>query len=811
MISKNKLIVTFVGAFALLVALVSVLMLMTGERKGVFINEVCSKNEHIFADNNGKYFDYIELYNSSDKAIDLTGYGLSDKEDEPYRFQFSNTTIKPGSYLLVMATKDETELISTGFGLDADEENLLFLSDSKGRLIDSMVIPTLEKDVSYGRSEDGGKVLSKLSPSPSVSNQTTGEYAAVEKPSFNMISGFYDKAIQLEISCNDQEATIYYTLDGSIPNKSSMVYSGPIQLENATENPNVYSARTDISANTTFTPKDSVTKANVVRAIAYHTDGNHSEVINGTYFVGLDQKKLYGDAPVISLITDPKNLFDYDTGIYVLGKTYDDWLAEDAENAGRPGWEQIGNFSNKGKDWEREVYFEYINGDGSVGVAQNMGIRIKGNTTRTAYQKSLKLYARKEYGNSAVSYPIIPDNERSDGKGFVQEYKKFVLRNGGNDQECTKYRDTLNQLLIQERDMETQQSIPCVVFLDGEYWGMYTLMEDYADSYFANNYDIDKDNVISVKAGELDEGEPEDMETFKEMYQFITQNDMSKNENYQKATEYLDIQNFQEYCAFQFYIHNQDAINNWGFWRVRDVVDQVPKADGKWRMYLFDTEYSDALFSKEDNSHDDNISSVFEASKAKEGFDIRNMLQSLYKNEQFKKEFINTMCDIRNYDFEKEHVMEVEKTLGDQYEALAIDSIDRNGPEWVLSWQNSQHFYEVQRQVVRDYFDGRYECFTDIFGNVLELGESSFINISVSDTNAGTVQVNNTELDLSRFENNEFTGTYFKDYEVSIKAIPKEGYRFVKWEVQNGNVTDAEKDTTQLQINNNCKVVAVFE
>lgn len=86
---SNTIIVVIAGILTAFISITAVALLLTGEKKGVYINEVCCKNEHIFADGNGGYYDYIELYNASGKAVDLTGYGLSDKEDEPYRYTLS--------------------------------------------------------------------------------------------------------------------------------------------------------------------------------------------------------------------------------------------------------------------------------------------------------------------------------------------------------------------------------------------------------------------------------------------------------------------------------------------------------------------------------------------------------------------------------------------------------------------------------------------------------------------------------------------------------------------------------------------------
>ena len=144
-------------------------------------------------------------------------------------------------------------------------------------------------------------------------------------PKFNLKSGFYNgDSIQLEISIEDPEAVIYYTMDSSDPTINSPIYTNFIILKDKSLEENVYSNIIDVTADRNHVPQEKIKKANVIRAMAKLSNGNFTPIISGTYFVGLNRKELYGNVPIISIITDPKNLFDYEKGIYVMGKMYDD-------------------------------------------------------------------------------------------------------------------------------------------------------------------------------------------------------------------------------------------------------------------------------------------------------------------------------------------------------------------------------------------------------------------------------------------------------------------------------------------------------
>ncbi|MBQ7864403.1 MAG: CotH kinase family protein, partial [Lachnospiraceae bacterium] len=439
-------------------------------------------------------------------------------------------------------------------------------------------------------------------PAPTVSGVVTDESATptpiLPTPTpegnyvgFSLDSGFYEKTQKVSLSCNVEGALIYYTLDGSTPNKTSTLYKNEITVSRKLYTQNVLAAQKDISVSNNYIPDFPVDKCTVIRAIAYLPDGTTTPVAHASYFVGLDRDK-YGDVPIISLITDFDNLYDYETGIYVLGKTHDEWLAEDPSRAYLDGWQHTGNYSNRGREWEREISVELITADGTPGFKQNMGVRIMGGASRNQPQKSLKLYAREEYGAKNLKYELIPDNYNTAGE-LIDKYKTFVLRVGGNDADFARLRDPFLQTMVKDARFETQQSTPCIAFLNGEYWGMYTLNEDYTDNHFENNYGIDNNNIVLIKRGELEEGNEDDMTLYHDMFLFITQNDMSDPVMYEGTCDLIDIGSFADYFAFQLYIYNEDGIfqdNNWRMWRVRNTDMATEYSDGRWRFAAYDND-----------------------------------------------------------------------------------------------------------------------------------------------------------------------------------------------------------------------------
>ncbi|MCR5122512.1 MAG: CotH kinase family protein [Ruminococcus sp.] len=625
---------------------------------------------------------------------------------------------------------------------------------------------------------------------------------------FSAEGGFFAEPFELELSPARSGLKIYYTTDGSEPDESSTLYTEPIKLENRTSEPNALSAHTDISVSAygaVQKPLNLVKKANIIRAAAYDDGKRVGDIVTQTYFVGLDREKLYGGVPVISLVTPEDGLFGYENGIYVLGKAHDDFLAADPKNAFVEPWHQESNFTQRGKEWERVTSLEYFDTDGG-GFSQTMGLRIMGAASRNETQKSFRLTAREEYGKKNVKYEMIPGNRRSDKTGAVEKYKSFVLRNGGNDCWGTRFRDPLIQSLVADRAFDTLQSRPVTVFLNGEYWGLYTLTEDYSDNYIENNYGIDSKNVVIIKRGELEEGEEGDEALFTEMYDYIMNNDMSDDSNYAKASEMLDMQGFADICAMHVYINNEDGIfqnNNYRFWRVRTPDGTCGQSDGKWRILAYDTEYSTGVYDGGQSADFDTVSMAVNGS-GKIDKELPEppykMFVKLLDNQSFKDMFIMSLCDMRNICFEKNHAVAEMKKFAEIYRPLSKDSCERYGHdpgefEWSLGG-------------LEYFLNARYDRFMNMITKSFGDRELKKAEVMILKTDGGKILVNGTSAAPSA----DIKASYFTNYPLRFTAVPDDGKKFVEWRHM-GNCTLSDESSADITVDftSDFSITAVFE
>ncbi len=770
----------------------------------VKISEVCSDNVSGKTASDGNRYDWIELYNGSADAVSLRGYGLSDNVDKPYKFTFPDVTISAYGYLVIFADKEASDGMTAPFGISSDGEGI-FLTAPDGTLTYSLNVPALAEDTSFGYYK-WDESPSVMKPTPDKANSSIIRY--LNGPVFSAESGFYKDSFSVKLT-GSPDCEIYYTTDGSVPTAGSKHYTRPIKITDRSDKPN------DISANRTATyprsamnyvPAENITKSTVIRAVEIDSHGQVSDIMTRSYFVGIDQEKQYNSMPVFSLAVDPDDLFDYDTGIYTTGKYYD-YFKSGGRNFGiinnDETWLMAANFTQKctpdDNTWEKAVHVDMFEGDGSLGFSQDMGVRIFGASSRANLQKSLKLIARKKYGNGKVDYELIPDAETSDGD-TLGKYDSFILRCGANDASWTKLRDPVLQELVRDRDFETQCGRPAIAFLNGEYWGLYQITEDYSDNYIHNRYGYGKDNTVIIKNGDLEDGLQSDFDDYKELVKFVRNNDMSVRENYEKLGEMVDLQSMADYHASQIYINNQDVygdawMNNTRMWKLRTPEDDA-QGDGRWRYMLYDTEYSTYLYGR-GGDFDALKNAMFENS------DSVIFSKTLRQNKEFRELFLNTVMDLANLNYTKENTGKVIDKYYELYSPLMEEHVKRFGPEWrVRNLYNG--FYTNQINTFRNFFDGRREKLAKALISY-GLGRStSELTVTVNNNEWGTVTINTIAPEIS---STGWKGLYFNDCELVITAIPYDGYEFDGW----SGLANGRRKTVRVKLSEASSIKAKFK
>ncbi len=757
------------------------------ESSGPVINEVCAGNTS-FAAADGKFYDWIEIYNSSDVSTDLSGYGISDNASKPYRFTFPDgTVIGPGEYITVFCSSKEITLngqYTASFGLSADGETVT-LTDRNGNVSDTVSFGSLDSDVSYGRITDGGSSFAVMSMTPGASNSSDSVIKkVVQSPSFSVPSGFYSDSFDLEITA-EEGSKIYFTVDSSTPDKSSNEYTSAFSISNAVSQ-NRESQRKPEDGREPGGPDGgkpegggheqrpeegqpggagtSSSDAAVIRAVACDPEGNMSEPVTAVYFIGYQNKaSYYQSMKVISIVTDRDNLFSKQTGI----------------------WQ---NYENEGREWERPANIQIFSG-GRSELNQDAGIRIHGGYTRRFSQKSFNVYARDEYGCSSFEYDLFSGTLRSEATGKkIKKFDSFILRNGGNDCQDTRFRDKLNQALVNDRNFLEQAMEPCIVFVNGEFYGHYEITEKISKDYIKSHTGVNKKDVCIIKNQKLDEGDEETYSEYNELAEWVKKTDFSSSENYAKLCSLVDIDSFIDYMGAEIYLGNKDwGKNNCALWKAVNTDDSNPYADGRWRFILFDTEFNSGIY----NTVPANIN-IF-STVMKDGSFVGTLLSNALKNDEFRMKFSVAFMDMAGSNFSSDRVNSLISEYTRIYQQPAQDTQKK-------FWGNSSFSSAVS--TVKNWYGSRYSSAVSQLKSAAGL-KGSLVSFSlINDSSCGKVKLNTLTPD------GNYTGKYYTDFPVTVTAEPAEGYSFEGWKLSDGTVIKSR--TAEIKLDGDISVTAVY-
>ena len=264
-----------------------------GQSPEILINEFLASNQTVNRDPEFKEFsDWIELYNTTHGAMDLSGYYVTDDLDEPLKWRIPDGTRIPGTGFLLLWADGRNTGLHTSFKLDKEGEQLGLYTPG-GVPVDTLSFDTQQDDMSYGRLGNDADQWSFFSPpSPGAVNDPQDSVEVTPQPIFSITGGFYQGAQMLRFQ-NSGQIDIYYSLDGTPPDDSALPYRAPITLKATT----------------------------AVRAIGYKRGAAPSAVVTHTYFI---DEAIH--LPFISIVTDPDNFFSDERGIYVTGTNGKGWL-----------------------------------------------------------------------------------------------------------------------------------------------------------------------------------------------------------------------------------------------------------------------------------------------------------------------------------------------------------------------------------------------------------------------------------------------------------------------------------------------------
>lgn len=582
----------------------------------------------------GEYYgecDWVELKNISGDYLSLAGWALADSSR---RYALPALTLEPDELLLLRCADGESDPQNshdycTGFALNAGGEQL-YLYEPSGALVDWAALRGIPLDTSFGRDPARGGWCFFAKPTPGHAN-SGGVRRVSATPVSSTRDGVFEGVKSVSISL-EAAGEIRYTLNGSLPNRDSKVYTGPITLS----------------------------ETDVLRAVAYERDALPSSALSQSFFLNEGHT-----LPIASLMTDSPS--EYRT-LY---------------NNPDYGMRLVSNIA-----WY----------DDAEGFNLPCELRLNGESSVVLSKKNYRLRFRDAYGAGDLEYDCFG--------GGVTHFKTLLLRSGQNyaaavmknELGCAMAAAASNHIFVQRFRY-------CVLYINGEYAGIYALMEKTNEQMAADLMGVSRESVTTVEA---------DASRHSVFYEEVLEPafslDLSEAENYRLIAERLDLDSLIDWVILEGWCGNLD-LQSGNLRYVRSTEN-----DGKWRLMLYDL---DSTFASAENCFD------LLSPPSLENRQIGRLLSALLRNADFRDRLLRRAAELFAGPLRDEALLaEI-----DSLEAILAPEIPRNhalldldparwaknvnrlralcdGQGWVMSCVDALCYYLNVSQEERDFYFG---------------------------------------------------------------------------------------------------------
>lgn len=686
----------------------------------VVINEYCASNRFML-DDFDNYEDWVEIYNPNPFFVNLEGYYLSDDPENPLRWEFPTVHIAPYSHLLVICS-----------GRD----------DLVGGIPHTNFRLTQLRPESIVLSDPDGNILESYELWTTQNGHSVGRVVCGGEEwgiTTNPTPGMPNAGHMLGYT-----GTPMFSIDGGFYNDQVAVslsttdYDSEIRYTVDGSEPSIESML--------YTEPIEITETTVVRARVF---ANNPNILPGfietnTYFI--DE---FHTLPVFSFSGEELPTLFGGLQIEPLGAV--------------EFFDKTGQFIDKS-------YCEFDK---------------HGNDSWNYPQRGVDFVSRDEYGYSRrLEHEFFQTTDRD-------RFQRLMVKAAANDnypfeEGGAHIRDSYIQHLSQfiHLDLDERTTTNCIVYVNGEYWGVYDLREKVDDKDFTR---IHYDQPRQYKGSELyiqfiktwgptspKYGEQAAINDWNDLRSFVQNNDMSEEENYNYLYETLNIMSFIDHMVANSFIVSRDWLNyNTGWWRGLHPDGSAKK----WRYIMWDMEAALGHYINWTDIPDVNYTALpCNVENLNVGYGHTQILSKLIEeSEGFRQKYINRYADLQNTHFSYENLEYVLDSM--------IAVITPEMPRQIERWGGSMEEWQQNVQDLKDWIYNRCELFTDLMIECYDLEGPYPFTISVYPSGSGKVKMNTEWLPSYPFNAN-----IYGNIETQFIAHANSSYEFSHWEISNHEV-----------------------
>ncbi len=688
----------------------------------LFINEFVASNATGITDESGAHEDWIEIYNAGAAPVDLAGYYLSDDPTRPRLWR-----IPTGSTAQTTIAAQAYLVFWADKDVTTGANHVDFKLSAGGETI---VLTAPDGATTVDAYTFGAQFVDVSFGRVGDGGQAWDFFATPTPRAANTTAPGTPTVAPPTVSPRGGLYASTVTVALSVPNEGAQIRyttDGSVPTPSST----LYGAPLTLSQNTPL------------RVRAFRAGLTASQVVTETYLFGASHT-----TSVVAYTADPVELFSPATGMY----------------------------PNFDKDIEIEANAELFEPDGTRGFNQLFGSELQGTGSVSYPQKSLALKAKKSLGASVIPYRVFPANERD-------EYRSLTLRNSGQDNTTTLFRDVLATSLvldlsdvnvgalrsITKPDVNALRYRPNVAYVNGAYWGLLNLRERADARYIETHFGLEDDEIDFLENdAEVREG---DIEAWAELQAYLGANRLADEAAYRYVADRVDIGNLIDHYALEIYIDNRDWPQN-NTRRFRERAE-----GGQWRWLTFDLDLSMGLLSEDQvwNSGYNRANSLRRLLETRGEADelpdrVTLLFRRLMENEGFRARFVNRVADQLNVLYLKQRVQRRIDELVALYRPEMAQHLERWAPG--LPWEDNVG-------ILRGFADGRDERVRQHFvGSVEGITGVHTVKVEVNDPAAGEVDFSTVTVHRGIAP---FTGKYFGGVAIPVSAHPARGYVFESW------------------------------